>query len=101
VDCPRGKSIICAFSCQPMFRSDGSVDLEITFLATRMTVEGSGMALWLIRESLITLSTMKIKNVYVQSCTGFRTLTFYHKLGEISTLLLTFTMFRSSYSLVF
>ena len=47
---PMGKGIICAVSFQPIFHEDGTIDIELTFLATRLNVEGSGMAIWLIHQ---------------------------------------------------
>ena len=47
---PKGKGIISAVSFQPMFNTDGNNDLELTFLATRLNAEGSGMAMWLIHQ---------------------------------------------------
>ena len=50
VQYPKGPGIICAVSFQPMFpaAADGSINFELTFLATRLSAEGSGMAIWLI-----------------------------------------------------
>ena len=50
---PKGKGIICAVSFQPIFYSDKTVDLELTFLATRLKAEGSGMAMWLIHKVIL------------------------------------------------
>jgi hypothetical protein len=69
---------VSAVSYQPIF-TDGRTDLEITFLATRLSAEGSGMAMWLIYNSLKVLLSMNFKNVYVQSCP--QPINFYHKLG--------------------
>lgn len=85
--CPRGTSIICAVSFHPIFRSDGTTDIEITFLATRMSAEGSGMAMWLILQAMTALKGMNFSKIYVQSCSGehhIRTLGFYHRLGVLS-----------------
>ena len=85
VQYPKGSGIICAVSFQPIFRVDNTIDLELTFLATRMSAEGSGMAIWLIHQALTLLKPMKFNNVYVQSCSGKanrRTLEFYHRLGK-------------------
>ena len=84
---PRGPSIVCAVAFQPIFLKNDTIDLELTFLATRMTAEGSGLALWLIYHALISLTSMNIDKVYVQSCSEKgkeRTLEFYHKLGNHS-----------------
>jgi len=90
---PHGSGIICAVSFQPIFRDDGSIDLELTFLASRLNIEGSGIAIWLIFHALNALKSMKINKVYVQSCSGDehapiiqkheRTLKFYHRLGKL------------------
>lgn len=81
MDCPRGKSIICAVSFLPIFREE-TTDLEITFLATRLSAEGSGIAMWLIHQSLLSIQSMSITTIYVQSCDEERTLEFYNRLGK-------------------
>ena len=50
VQYPKGPGIICAVSFKPIFRSDDTIDIELTFLATKLNVEGSGMAIWLIHQ---------------------------------------------------
>ena len=50
VQYPKGLGIICAVSFQPIFRNETTVDLEITFLATRLNTEGSGIAIWLLHQ---------------------------------------------------
>ena len=93
VSYPKGPGIICAVSFQPIFRTDGSVDLELTFLATRLNAEGSGMAIWLIFQALNCLKSIKINNIYVQSCSGEgheKTLRFYHRLGKSAYLSMRF-----------
>ena len=53
VQYPKGLGVICAVSFQPIFRNESTVDLEITFLATRLNAEGSGMAIWLLHQVII------------------------------------------------
>lgn len=79
----RGISIICSISLQPIFHENSITDIEITFLATRLRVEGNGMAVWLMYHSLNSFKSMKFHNIYVQSCTSVKTMAFYHKLGAV------------------
>ena len=73
--------MISAVSFQPIFKKD-YIDLELTFLATKTMVEGSGMTIWLIYEALKSLSKINFNNIYVQSCKDEPVLEFYHKLGK-------------------
>lgn len=72
-----------------MFHVDGTVDIEIAFLATKMNAEQSGMAIWLIFNSINQLKPMNFNNIYVQSCNYPDTLRFYHKLGKYYTFIYT------------
>ena len=85
VSYPNGSGIISAVSFQPIFRIGGSIDIELTFLATRLNAEGSGMAIWLIFQALNSIKSIKFNNMYVQSCCGSgyeKTIRFYHRLGK-------------------
>jgi len=78
---PQGTGFVSAVSFQPIFKTDGILDLELTFLATTLKAEGNGIAIWLVCQSMIVLSSMKWNNVYVQSCLHERTLAVYHRLS--------------------
>ena len=47
---PNGFGIICSVAFQAIFREDGTTDLELTFLATKSSAEGNGVAIWLIHQ---------------------------------------------------
>ena len=76
---PKGTGIICAVSFQPIFTELSEFDLELTFLATRLKAEGSGIAMWLIQQALSVLRPLRFKNLYCQSC--MNVMGFYNRLG--------------------
>jgi hypothetical protein len=99
----RGKTYLCAISVQPIFNKD-SVNLEIAFLATKLSAEGNGLAIWLIYNVLKSLKSLNIDKIYVQSCNNSHTLHFYHRLGmfysiKICHYIQIFVIFNYNFSL--
>jgi len=90
VSYPKGPGIISGVSFQPIYQADGSIDIELTYLSTKLSAEGRGVAIWLIFQAMSSLKSVKFNTMYCQSCSGEgfeKTVSFYHRLGKFCFLM--------------